>query len=184
MIRSGSSPITIRHAGQSDNVLLSEIGAETFSDTYSPYNTPQDMQIYLESSFSPEIQAAELADPASIFLIAEVDTEPVGYARLREGRPSPAISGLRSIEIVRFYARTRWIGRKVGATLMEACLREAEARGCDIIWLDVWEQNKRAITFYEKWGFRQVGTLPFLLGDDVQNDLLMARPVSLPGAAD
>jgi ribosomal protein S18 acetylase RimI-like enzyme len=48
-------------------------------------------------------------------------------------------------------------------------------RGCDTIWLDVWERNLRARAFYQKWGFIEVGTQLFQLGDDLQNDLLMQR---------
>jgi len=43
----------------------------------------------------------------------------------------------------------------------------------------VWERNSRAIAFYEKWKFRVVGEQAFLLGTDVQKDLLMARPAEL-----
>ena len=83
----------------------------------------------------------------------------------------------RPIEIVRFYARTRWIGRGVGRGLMEAVLREARARGHDRVWLGVWERNERAIAFYKKWGFIKVGSQPFQLGNDIQTDLVMARVV-------
>jgi ribosomal protein S18 acetylase RimI-like enzyme len=60
---------------------------------------------------------------------------------------------------------------------MQACLDEAKQNHCDVIWLDVWERNPRAIAFYRKWGFVQVGTQTFQLGDDLQNDWIMARSV-------
>jgi ribosomal protein S18 acetylase RimI-like enzyme len=44
-----------------------------------------------------------------------------------------------------------------------------------VVWLDVWEDNLRAIRFYRKWAFVEVGVQGFQLGDDLQNDLLMAR---------
>ena len=181
MIHARPIPITIRQANQADSALLSHIGAEAFSDPFGADNTTHDMELYLRDSFSPEIQNAELADPSSFFLIAEVNRQPAGYARLREGSPPAAVTGSRPIEIVRFYARTRWIGRGVGPALMHACLEEAQARGCDTIWLDVWERNKRARAFYDKWGFKKVGTQPLRLGNDVQSDLIMQRPVSTTG---
>jgi GNAT superfamily N-acetyltransferase len=133
------------------------------------------MSAYLAASFSPDRQAAELADPRSVFLIAELGGEVVGYARLKEGQAPESIQGLRLIEIVRFYARKEWIGRGVGAALMGACLEEAEKRGCDVIWLDVWDHNPRAQAFYRKWGFVLVGAQTFQLGEDLQNDWLMQR---------
>ncbi len=169
--------IQIRTAGPSDHVLLAELGRQTFYDAFAADNTPEDIEAYLAGAFSPQKQAAELADPGTRFLIAELDGEPVGYARLRQDLPPGSIPGERPVEIVRFYSRKEWIGRGVGAALMHACLDEARRRGCDTIWLDVWEQNPRAIAFYKKWGFEIVGKALFTVGADIQHDLLMARPV-------
>ena len=171
--------INIRHATLADNVLLAEIGARTFRDTFAADNTPENMRAYLAASFSPDRQAAELADRDSLFLIAEIERVAAGYARLREGQAPSCIKGQHPIEIARLYADKAWIGREVGARLMQACLAEAKQRDCDTIWLDVWERNARAIAFYRRWGFEPVGTQVFQLGDDPQNDLLMQRPVRM-----
>lgn len=170
--------IAIRKAVAADAELLADLGAEAFSAAFAPANDPQDMAQYIESSFSPEIQAAELADPASTFLIAEVEREVVGYARLLLGEAPAAVGGTRQIEIVRIYAHPAWIGRGVGSRLMQACLAIAEELDCDTLWLGVWRKNKRAIGFYRTWGFEQVGTQSFVLGRDLQTDLLMERALS------
>ncbi len=172
--------IEVRKATLADNQLLAELGVRTFRDTFAADNTPEDMAAYLAASFSPAKQAEELADPSSSFLIAQVQGMAVGYARLRQGKPPPSITGDRPIEIVRLYSDKEWIGHGVGAALMKACLSEGEKRNCDTIWLDVWERNPRAIAFYRKWGFRLVGTQIFQLGSDRQHDLLMQS--SLPFA--
>ncbi len=169
--------ILVREASPEDNILLAELGVETFRDAFGQDNAPGDMELYLTLSFGPAIQSAELADPDSLFLIAEIDAQPVGYAKLREGAPPAPLDTRSPVEIVRFYARTQWIGRKVGAALMEACLSAAAARGGTAIWLAVWEKNARAISFYRKWGFVEIGSQLFRLGKDLQNDLIMARAV-------
>ena len=176
--------VSIRYATDADNFLLAELGAQTFYKTFAAANTPENMAIYLAASFSPDKQAAELADPASVFMLAEVEGVAVGYARLKQGQPPASITGLHPIEIVRLYAHKEWMGHGVGTTLMQACLDEAEKRGCDTIWLDVWEQNPRARAFYRKWGFVEVGAQTFQLGADLQHDLLLQRPVKIssPGA--
>jgi len=171
--------ISIRHATPEDAALLAGIGRTMFHETFAAGNSPEDMAAYLDASFSPAKQAAELAEPGSLFLIAELDGEVAGYARLKEG-PAPAeVAGSRPIELVRIYAGRAWQGRGVGAALMQACLDEAGRRGCDAIWLGVWEQNPRALAFYRKWGFIEVGTQTFKLGDDLQTDLLMRRSVDI-----
>ncbi len=172
-----SPPIILRPAGPADNELLAEMGARTFADTFGPDNTPENMAAYLAASFSPARQAAELAEPNSLFLIAEVDGAAQGYVRLREGPAPKSVTGDRPLEIVRLYARQAFIGRGVGAALMRASLAEAARRGCDTVWLDVWERNPRARAFYERWGFSNVGTTVFPLGDDLQTDLLMQKRI-------
>jgi diamine N-acetyltransferase len=174
---SESANISVRPAGPADAALLAEMGASTFADTFGPDNTPQNMAAYLAASFSPAKQAAELAEPGTLFLIAEVDGEAQGYVRLREGPAPASVTGARPMEIVRLYARQAFIGRGVGAALMRAGLTEAARRGCDTIWLDVWEHNPRARAFYERWGFSIVGTAAFSLGDDLQTDWLMDKRI-------
>jgi len=39
----------------------------------------------------------------------------------------------------------------------------------------VWERNPRAIAFYRKCGFAEVGTHTFVFGTDRQRDLVLAR---------
>jgi ribosomal protein S18 acetylase RimI-like enzyme len=167
--------IKVRYATADDDALLSELGARTFNDSFAADNTPENMTSYLAASFSPEKQAAELEDPRSVFFIAEVDDAAVGFARLKEGPPAVVRMGVHPIQLVRLYACKEWIGHGVGAKLMRACLKEAENRACDTVWISVWEHNTRAQIFYRKWGFVEAGTQIFQLGDDPQNDLLMKR---------
>jgi diamine N-acetyltransferase len=173
----------IRYATANDNALLAELGRQTFYETFAAHNTPEDMAAYLAASFSPEKQAAELADPASTFLIAENYGAAIGYARLKAGQAAPCVSGTKPIEIVRLYARQDCLGQGVGARLMQACLDEAVKQGCDPVWLDVWEQNTRARAFYRKWGFVEVGTQRFQLGSDLQHDLILQRSIPRPPTA-
>jgi len=59
--------------------------------------------------------------------------------------------------------------------IFSACLNVAIELGCETIWFGVWERNKRAILFYERWEFETVGARQFALGPELQNDLVMAR---------
>jgi GNAT superfamily N-acetyltransferase len=140
------------------------------------------MAAYLSEAFNTEQQARELADPASRFLIVEAAGQTAGYAHVKFGEAPAAIEGRRPMEIARLYARQHWLGKGVGARLMEACLHEAMRAGCDVVWLGVWERNTRAIAFYRRWGFVEAGTHMFRLGEDLQRDLLMARDATHPPA--
>ena len=49
----------------------------------------------------------------------------------------------------------------------------AQAEGFQTLWLGVWEFNTRAIEFYHRQGFVDVGNKEFMLGSELQTDLIM-----------
>jgi diamine N-acetyltransferase len=124
---------SIRIATNEDADLLAEFGRQTYFDTFSAQNTPETMTLYLTDAFTPQKQAAELADPATIFLLAEEDGNPVGYARLKTGPAPDCVMGQHPMEIIRFYSIKEYIGHGLGAFMMTACLDEASKRECDVI---------------------------------------------------
>jgi len=167
--------VTIRRANSDDAGLLAELGARTFQETFAADNTSEDMAAYLALHFSVAHQTAELAHPSSTFLIAEVDRQAAGYAKLHAGELPKEIEGAKPIELVRLYVSQEWLGRGAGEALMRACVDEARNTGHETLWLGVWERNGRAQAFYRKWDFRAVGEHLFQLGSDMQRDILMER---------
>jgi len=167
--------LTIRRAGMSDADTIARVGAATFKAAFGPDNTIANMDEYLASNFNLETIQSQLADPSSVFLMGFEAEKLIGYAMFKEGTPPASVSGSNPLELVRFYVVVEVIGLGYGSDFMRACLEEAEKLGHTNIWLGVWEKNKRAIRFYEKWGFKKIGIKQFLLGDDVQHDFIMQR---------
>ena len=173
----GEDVMSLRIATPVDARALARAAAAFFVDTFAAANEPEDMDAYLASAFSEDHQRAELSDADSRIWLARIGDDVVGYAHVRRSPAPSSISGARprAVEIARIYAGRRWHGQGVGKALMEACLTTAKEWGGDVLWLGVWEKNPRAIAFYQKHGFQVVGEQPFLLGADLQRDLVMAR---------
>lgn len=169
--------IVIRRAAVEDMHALAELAARSFRAAFEADNDAKNIEDYVSSSLSVESIRNEYHDPGNIFLIAcrGDQTAPVGYAKLCTTSDDPSISDQNAIEIERIYADNAEIGRGVGAALMRTCLGIAEDLQCQTIWLGVWERNEHAIRFYERWGFETVGMHQFALGDDLQNDQIMAK---------
>ena len=165
--------MNIRYGTPNDAKMLAEIGAKTFHDSFAKDNTPEDIALYIERSFSPDIQLTQLSDPEIVYLVAEIDDKPVGYVKLNLYRDHNSQKYPKTLELERIYSIKEFIGRGVGKELMLACIEEAKQRGCDSLWLGVWEKNPRAIAFYKKWGFVEIGTHMFVLGKDPQRDFVM-----------
>ncbi len=79
------------------------------------------------------------------------------------------------MEISRIYCTQQVIGKGVGKSMMQECIKIAQSMGMDCIWLGVWEHNSKAIEFYKKFGFEKFSEHEFVLGNDLQNDWLMKK---------
>lgn len=157
----------IRRAIPSDAATIAHLGRRTFIDTFARFNRPDDMSMYLDRTYSEELQRREIGDPAWTTLLAEDEGRAVGFAQLRDDGPR--------VEVARLYVDAPWHGRGVARALMDEIERLAREQARQAIWLGVWEHNARAIRFYEKCGFRDTGSHPFILGTDLQTDRVMTK---------
>ena len=171
--------IIIRSAIRTDAKPLTDLAYTTFWDAFAhhPKNAPDDLNHYMRQAFNQEQITAELSDEKNIFLIAEIDGEAAGYSKIIIDNIEPGITAERPVELSRLYSHQRHLGQGVGQTLMDACFERARRDGRDVMWLGVWEYNPRAQRFYEKNGFRIVGSHVFQLGKDSQTDLLMQKEI-------
>lgn len=152
--------LTIRKAKQKDLKTLTELAYKTYWDTFQshPDNDPLDFAEYMQKAFNLEQIKSEFADENSIFLVAEIEKEMVGYVKLELFKTEEPIKAERPIELNRIYSRKDFIGKGIGQELLNESLKIAKNFNCDVIWLGVWEKNPRAIRFYEKNGFYKIGT--------------------------
>ncbi|MEP6390792.1 MAG: GNAT family N-acetyltransferase [Halioglobus sp.] len=167
--------IKIRQATPSDARQLAVFAESTFRDSSAEHTTPEDIEAYCLSAFGESKQAQELADPDYTVLVAQSGNELVAYAQLRWGEGPQCIVSARAGEIHRLYVARAWHGQGLAKELMIACLAEFDRRNTECMWLAVWENNTRAVSYYKKFDFREVGTQVFRLGNDRQNDIVMAR---------
>ena len=178
-----TSELLIRRAVQSDANALSQFAARTFTDTFGPDNRPEDMAMFLSSTFGEEHQAREIADPTYVTLLAEIDGALAGYAQLRWSDVPECVTGPSPIELLRFYVDTNWKGRGIAQRLMSEVQEAAKKLGAHTLWLGVWEHNPRAQAFYTKCGYNDVGSHDFILGTDHQTDRIMAIAIDQPATA-
>ena len=167
--------LTITVATVQDAALLTELSVTTFCDTFAKDNKAEDMDRYVAEEVNIEKLSAELSERDNIFFIARYDLLPVGYAKIRNCKIPEELQAQKPIELERLYVLHAYQDKKVGAAIMQRCLEHAIKNNHDVMWLGVWEHNYRALTFYKKWGFELFGSHDFVLGSDVQTDVLMKK---------
>lgn len=174
----GQDEVLIRTADERDVPTLITLGARTFEDTYGHANEPATLAAHIAASYNGDVISAALRDPHVTYVVADAEGEIVGFAKLVVGSREQGIDAGRPAELNQLYVSSDRHGRGLGRRLLEACATRAADAGCDVLWLGVWEKNPDAIGFYERVGFRRSGIHDFVLGSDVQTDVLMARPLT------
>lgn len=194
----------IRSLGVEDVELLRGLSIETYTDTFDGTSSDEDMQKFLESTYSETALREELANPESMFFLLSLPASgengdgdegreggekgkdgrcgqnaeiPAGYLKLNFGDAQIEDMGPGAMEIQRLYIRVPFKGCGLGSRLMDLALQTARERGLHKVWLGVWEHNEPAKRFYAGKGFERVGEHVFWQGDDRQTDYLMAREV-------
>lgn len=164
---------TTRLCTADDIEELRELSVRTFTETFAPMNTPEDMEEYVRSSFAREKFRRELSDSNTEFFFLYCGGKPAGYLKLNEAPSQTDVNDEGSLEIERIYVLSEFQGTGLGAQLMEKAVSTARERGKKYIWLGVWEKNEKAIRFYKKHGFYKISEHTFVIGTDRQTDHIM-----------
>lgn len=169
---------------------LITIARQTYWETFvgMGYYTEAIVNGYLDTSFAPAKMAKEQADPQHYFYFLSSSADPaddaarVGYLKLVPGKALPLSEPLADpVYLERLYILASAQGKGYGRSSLALAKQEALAMGGGNFWLTVWEHNTPAIGFYEKTGWRRVGTTDFAFDSEgkhyVDTDLLYTKPI-------
>lgn len=165
--------IEIKRVTLEDVSQLQKIGRQTFQETFSASNSEANMKNYLEEGFSIAKLTKELNDDNSEFYFATLENEVIGYLKINFGESQTELKDSKALEIERIYVAKEFHGKNVGQVLYNKAIEIAKQKNADYVWLGVWEENPRAISFYTKNGFVAFDKHIFRLGDDEQTDIMM-----------
>jgi len=168
--------IQIVRATLDDITELAKLCSETFYESYYKQNTPENMQVYINTHFGSESIAAELKNEETTLFIAYDDQKMIGYVKLEIINSTYMPEG-KGCEISRYYVVKEFQQLKVGSKLMNISEKFAFENRCNYIWLGVWQKNERAIEIYKHRGFVISGTTTFTLGEDAQHDFIMIKNI-------
>lgn len=152
---------------------LQKLGRQTFLETFAPVNTEENIQHYLQTGFTDEKLLKEIANPDSSFYFAKLNDKSIGYLKINFENAQTELQENDAMEIERIYVLKENHGQKAGQFLFGEALKIAKNRDIKYIWLGVWDKNEKAIRFYEKNGFIPFDKHSFVLGTDIQTDVMM-----------
>ncbi|WWC58033.1 uncharacterized protein I303_100568 [Kwoniella dejecticola CBS 10117] len=196
--KSESSDCSIRLATAEDAPAVSKLISETWSTLFGYSVSKQDLDTYLSTSLSPETIRSEIQESNNVFILAVTNSHststptPSGGRIKGEGnedilgvsqlvvnsKSTPSSSTLdpeTSIELQRIYISLKTHGKGLGSSLIRASEEKGRELGRKQIWLGVWENNEKALKFYEKCEFKCVDEKVFYAGSSRRRDLVMVK---------
>jgi len=168
--------VSLRRATADDAAMLAVVGTATFLEAYTWALPGADIVDFCTQHHTTEAYARYLAKPSTrITLAVTGDDAPVGYAMICE--PDLAGFDLRptDIELKRIYLFSRYRPGGNGQRLLDAAIADARELGCKRMLLGTNAGNARAIAFYRRNGFTEVGSRTFVVGVQHCCDVIFGR---------
>lgn len=176
-----AAEVRVRPARPDEAAALADLAAATFALACPPHTSADAIAAFLRDVLAPANFEEFLADPDRLILVAEDAAGALtGYTMLVFGEPydADAAGAIRirpTAELSKCYVRAEAHGSGTAAALMTATLDAARASGAAGSWLGVNQENVRALRFYGKHGFLQVGIKRFLVGERYEDDYVLER---------
>lgn len=170
----------IRLAAPADVLALAALKLRAFRETFIedfaiPY-PPAGLALFEADTYGAARVAAEIADPAhASWVAADAGGALVAYAHAGPCKLPHAELRSGEVELYQLYMLRGQQGGGLGRALMERALGWMEGRSSGRQWLGVWSGNERAQRFYARFGFRQVGTYDFPVGDHRDHEFIYRR---------
>jgi GNAT superfamily N-acetyltransferase len=168
--------ITFRLARADDALCLGVLSTQVFLDTYAPQGIRPAVAREALALHSVAVYEALLADPAVTILVAECDGHLVGFSQVSNGVGHALAKEAAASELDRLYVQEPFTARGVGRDLLRQAEKAAAARGADTLWLTAWVGNARALRFYPRCGYEDLGETVYTIeGESFPNRLFAKR---------
>jgi len=152
---------------------LVKISINTFINAFKKDNNPKDFKHYVDTAFSKKTIKEELLNLNSDFYFTYLNHKLVGYFKLNKNEAQTEQFDTKTIELERIYVLNKFQGMNIGKQMLLEIIEISKNQQVSFLWLGVWQLNKGAIRFYEKYGFKKFDTHFYFIGTDKQTDWLM-----------
>lgn len=170
------SSFKIRQASHEDAETLGHIGVATFVESYTADIEGRAMVTHCTREHNTSVYEQYLAAPQTGCWLAEHSktSAPIGYAlNCAPDLPVDIIPG--DLELKRIYVLSKFHGSDCALGLLEAAEVHARTQNAPRLLLGTYEENHRAVAFYEKHGFKTIGTRQFNVGGKIYDDIVMGK---------
>jgi ribosomal protein S18 acetylase RimI-like enzyme len=162
--------LTVRLARPDDALCLGVLSTQVFLDTYARQGINAAVAGEALRLHSVGAYQSLLANPGVTVLVAERGGNLIGFSQVAHGRGDPRVPHFAAAELCRLYVQEGFTGRGLGRDLLRQTEKAAIARGAEMLWLKAWAGNGRALSFYPRCGYDELGDTVYTIdGVDYPN---------------
>lgn len=123
------------------------------------------MAKFLSEEYDFDKLKAEVENPESFYYFYYFEDELAGYLKLNVDAAQTESEYPEALEIQRIYVLQKYQGKRIGLAMMQQALAVAKKLKKPQVWLGVWENNLKAQAFYQKSGFKKVGSAELIIAE-------------------
>lgn len=181
--------IKLRPARAEEIEALVQLGRATFPDACPAFLSDDDVQAFMDATFTPEQVASWVNSDDAALVVAErvASGQLLGYVLVERDLPGGANELVtdprpRCLErysqaelgyVCKLYLLPSVRGGGIAGALMDQAKKAAAAWGVKTMWLATHETNRRAQKLYKRYGFKNAGKRSFKVGSATCRDVVM-----------
>ncbi|TAG82616.1 MAG: GNAT family N-acetyltransferase [Betaproteobacteria bacterium] len=167
----------IRLAIDADVKRIATLATQVYLDTYATGGVWNTIADEIAEYFSLAAMQRTLDHPDRRILIAERGDRLLGFIQFCSGSAQPLVGGRSPAEIERLYVQRAQANTGIGSQLLSRAESMLGADGCDRVWLTAWAENARAIDFYSRRGYLDVGQSFYEFQGERYENRVFAKPL-------
>lgn len=181
--------IKLRPARAEEIEALVQLGRATFPDACPAFLSDDDVQAFMDATFTPEQVASWVNSDDAALIVAErvASGQLLGYVLVERDLPDGANELVtdprpRCLEsysqaelgyVCKLYLLPSVRGGGIAGALMDQAKKAAANWGVKTMWLATHETNRRAQKLYKRYGFKNAGKRSFKVGSATCRDVVM-----------
>lgn len=165
--------IKIVRAGLEDALDILELSRKTFIETYFEVSDKSEVLKYLDTYITLHRIKEDLQNQSILFYIARKGLQSIGFLKLEENKVPKGIVDKKCLLLDKLYVLQEFHGKSIGKELMNIAKDYAKTNHFQVIWLQVWQKNAKAIQFYQHAGFVVYETCLFDYYESPEQDFLL-----------
>ncbi|MCK5096797.1 MAG: GNAT family N-acetyltransferase [Desulfobacteraceae bacterium] len=157
----------IQEIKKNDFQNLAALAIQVWLHTYAKDGIQDKLSKFVFTQFTPEYFESIYKSKNQDLLAAIIDDHLVGFITI-DLDSCCGINDFQGYEVVTLYVQEYFQGKGIGTQLLNSVMDKHGSK----LWLHTWIHNDQGIAFYQNFGFKNTGIIPYYIGREKHDNLV------------